>query len=371
MRLSPRHLDRVREIAKRYGYEPMMWEDMFFRLAVGGYYRNETVEFPAEVLQKVPQDVTMVYWDYYGDSAEYYDNMIRSSKNLSDNVWFAGGAWIWGGYAPHSRLSIRRNALAIPACIRAGIRNAFFTMWGDNGGECPYFSALPALMHAAATAEGMTEEQYAGDIPRRQPARTTTPLWSSTFQTIFSGRGRWSAPRTTAKTVSITIPSLGFCRPQRRGCGAAAFIRSMRQDCTGARRKAEASDICSRPWRISAMRWRSNFPFPKRRRALYASGDKEGLRTLAENEYSEFLARLDRFYKAYRTQWYKVNKTYGFEVQDARLGGLMQRVKSCRERLLAYCDGAVSVIEELAEPVLPNDGGNVPFWKDMITANVI
>ena len=67
----------------------------------------------------------------------------------------------------------------------------------------------------------------------------------------------------------------------------------------------------------------------------------------------------------------RLNKTYGFEIQDARLGGLMQRVKSCRERLLAFCDGEIDGIEELSEAVLPNDGGNVPYWREMVTACVV
>ena len=83
------------------------------------------------------------------------------------------------------------------------------------------------------------------------------------------------------------------------------------------------------------------------------------------------MSRLDAFYQAFRTQWYTVNKTYGFEIQDARLGGLMQRIKSCRERLLAFCDGDIDKIEELSEPVLPNDGGNVPYWHEMFTACVV
>ena len=32
-------------------------------------------------------------------------------------------------------------------------------MWGDDGGECPPFAVLPALMNAAASAEGMSEEE--------------------------------------------------------------------------------------------------------------------------------------------------------------------------------------------------------------------
>ena len=105
------------------------------------------------------------------------------------------------------------------------------------------------------------------------------------------------------------------------------------------------------------------FLSPERTRALYAAGDKEALRALAEGDYAEFLSRLERFYAAFRKQWYTVNKTYGFEIQDIRLGGLMQRTKSCRERLLEYARGDISEIAELAEEALPYPDGNVPYKR--------
>ena len=77
------------------------------------------------------------------------------------------------------------------------------------------------------------------------------------------------------------------------------------------------------------------------------------------------------FYETFRTQWYTVNKTYGFEIQDLRLGGLILRMESCRERLLDYCDGKINKIEELEEPVMFNDSGIINSWARMITANTI
>ena len=82
-----RHLHDVCRMAKQFGYEPIMWEDMFFRLAHGEYFSDHVVDFSEEIKKKIPSDITMVYWDYYGNSAEYYENMIRSSKNLSDKVF--------------------------------------------------------------------------------------------------------------------------------------------------------------------------------------------------------------------------------------------------------------------------------------------
>ena len=113
------------------------------------------------------------------------------------------------------------------------------------------------------------------------------------------------------------------------------------------------------------------FDLGKRVRAAYAETDKETLKKLAENDFPECIKRMRIFYETFRTQWYTVNKTYGFEIQDLRLGGLILRMESCRERLLDYCDGKIDKIEELEEPVMFNDSGIINSWARMITANVI
>ena len=110
------------------------------------------------------------------------------------------------------------------------------------------------------------------------------------------------------------------------------------------------------------------FDLGKRTRNAYSRGDKEALRALAENDYTVFLEKLESFYEAFRNQWTAINKPYGFETHDARLGGLMLRTKNCRRRLLDYCNGAVDSIPELHEEVLVHDGGNIGGWSNIITA---
>ena len=107
-----------------------------------------------------------------------------------------------------------------------------------------------------------------------------------------------------------------------------------------------------------------------RTRSLYAAGDKEGLRALAEQDYTKTIALLETFYEAYRKQWYNFNKTYGFEVQDSRLGGLERRLRNCKEQLIAYANGEIETIEELNEEVIPMRDGNFPYWHQIISANV-
>ena len=368
-----RHLNRVCEIARKYGYEPMMWSDMFFRLGnKGEYYVDEPLQFSKEITDKVPSDCTMVYWDYYSNAATRYDAMLESHKNLSDKVWFAGGSWVWGGFAPHSRYSNVRNALAIPACIRHGVRNAFLTMWGDNGGECPYASALAGLMYAAALAEEMDEaemkakfkeitgEDYDAflelDLPNYIFGENTTVgtanysknrLYDDPFLAMFID----NANSKNADAAIYTEYAARLHENAKKGNSEyACLFESMACLC----------DVLS-----------VKFDLGVRTRVLYAAGDKEGLRALAEQDYTKALALLESFYTAYRKQWYTFNKTYGFEVQDTRLGGLERRLKNCREQLIAYANGEIETIEELNEEVIPLRDGNFPYWNLIVSANIM
>lgn len=110
---------------------------------------------------------------------------------------------------------------------------------------------------------------------------------------------------------------------------------------------------------------------------VYRAGDKTALRAML-TELDETLVRLERFHDAYQAQWMQENKPHGFDVQDIRLGGLMQRVKTCRARLEDYCGGRLDRLEELeaaqldffdhgkrcAEPVATH-------WGQIATANIV
>lgn len=51
------------------------------------------------------------------------------------------------------------------------------------------------------------------------------------------------------------------------------------------------------------------------------------------------------------------NKSFGWEIQDARLGGVMLRIRSCKERLEEYISGKIPAVEELDEDILPYVNG--------------
>ena len=114
-----------------------------------------------------------------------------------------------------------------------------------------------------------------------------------------------------------------------------------------------------------------------RTHAAYRSRDPELLRALIA-DYEALDGKLRSFHAALRRQWLRDNKPFGFEVQDIRLGGLMQRVISCRERLTDLLEGRIGRIEELEEEQLEyragRDGQPAPVfnvWKEIVSPSVV
>ena len=54
-----RHLNRVVEIAGKYGFRIHMWSDMFFRLANHGEYWGKNIRVPENIREKVPEEVEL------------------------------------------------------------------------------------------------------------------------------------------------------------------------------------------------------------------------------------------------------------------------------------------------------------------------
>lgn len=364
-----RHLSRVCEIAKKYGYETLMWEDMFFRLVKSGDYRTgEDVDFPKEIKEKIPENCSMVYWDYYAESSDIYRAMCKNSQKLTDDVWFAGGAWCWGGFTPHNKLSIRRNALALPACEEMGIKNVLITMWGDDGGECPPYAVLPALMHAAAVAEGMSDDEMKAKFAAITGVAYDDALALDTANYVYGdGVGVGSSNFSKNRLYSDLLQGIVDKNNEHPVDPAIFKEKAARLYKAGENATGEfALVFASQAALCEALAVK--FDLGEKTRAAYAKKDKEALRALADGEYIAFSEKLEAFYEAFRAQWLGINKPQGLEMHDARLGGLMLRAKSCRRALLDYCNKATDSIPELEEEILVHDGGNIGGWKRIITA---
>ncbi len=345
-----RHLDRVCRLAEKYGYEPLMWSDMFFRPWNGGEYTIPQAKIPKEYIEALPASVIPVYWDYYQTAEQKYSDMIVNHRQLSSKTWFAGGVYSWYGMIPHNKFTLQAMIPAIDACKKHRIRNVFFTMWGDDGAECSHFSQLPALFYLAEYAKGNTDEEKI-----KAKFQSFSGIAFDEFMTIdcpnevvpYEGK-----PRNPSKYMLYADcfnDFLDYTVKEGAGVRYKDFAAALHATAKKSRRYGYIFDSAAKLCDVLAVKYELGI---KTRRA-YEAGDKEALRALAESEYKTVLRLIEVYAEAFEKQWMTDNKPHGFDVQDMRLGGLLRRLQSCRRRLLAYANGKLERIEELEQELLP------------------
>ena len=368
--IMKRHLAKVCDIVRKYDLQPMIWSDMFFRsISKNNKYYQPKQEMPEEVKSAVPSDVIPVYWDYYQDNEQAYDDMLYNHEQISDKTWFAGGAWTWRGFLPINDFSILSMRHAMDACRKHGVKNIFFTMWGDDGGECSRYATMPTLYYLAEYLRGNTDE----DKIRRSFKR----LFGAEFDAFMSLDN-------LNKLLKNHVPKMDAAPKMLMYNDYFCGVNDIRLLPDGAQKVAETAALwhgyakAHRKWAYlfdSAAKLADvlaiKYDLGLRTRAAYQAGDKEALRRLATEDYAKLVRLIDRFALAFEKQWNIENKPTGFEVQDIRLGGLIRRTDSCRRRLLDYVNGKIDAIPELElvllEGVTPSGASNT--YGKMVTAN--
>lgn len=337
------HLNRVSKIAEKYDYQLLMWGDMFYKLTGDG--NSEIAEFDTSLKEKIPKNVTLVYWDYYSKDKVHYDERIENYQKLQP-VWFAGGTWTWTGFAPHLTYSRNISEVALQSCKEHGVKSYFTTMWGDDGGECSRFSVLPELYRLSQAARGVNDMDEV----------------KSGFYKMF---GIEYDDFMLAELTDTPNMDGDYFNPDKYMLYNDCFTGSLDSTVNGteAARYAVCAEklkkMCTVPtygilfetlYRLCRL-LEVKYELGTKTRKLYMEGERGELLELVPL-YDENIVRLEDFYKAYEKQWMWENKPHGFDVMDIRLGGLLKRLLHAKQRIIQYAKGEIERIEELEEPVL-------------------
>lgn len=373
--IMKRHLDRVCSLAEKYGYEPMMWSDMFFSTITNHTYYTGKTTIPEEWVSALPENVTPIYWDYYQTKQENFENMLDNHLQLSDKTWFAGGIWGWTGMIPHNHFSIRSMKLAIDACRKYKTKNIFFCMWGDDGAECSHFAQLPALHYLAMYAKGVTdEEKIKAKFKSLVGIDYDDFISIDDVNNIIGYENNDGAPRNPSKHFMLCDTFNGhydYC--VKDGCSAscADTAEKLHEVAKQSRKYGYVFESAACMADVLAVKYELGV---KVRRA-YREGNREELQCLADNEYAILPSLIKKYQAAFEKQWMRDNKSYGFDVQEIRLAGVRARVESCRRRLYDYLNGKIDRIDELETELLPYGAREKSLLENgadrMMTSNVL
>lgn len=367
------HLTKVSEIAEKYGFKPMLWGDMFYRLLSKGEYYEADKKFDESVIESLPKNVELVYWDYYSTETEHYDKMFTSYGQFDNEIRFASGVWKFSGWVPHNTYALHTIDACMPAVHKHHIKRIMTTGWGDDGAECSTFSCLPTLAYFSLKALGKTQSEIEKEFFALTGYALETFMKVDELHTAFS-ESPTKQPITFTKNALYNDLFLGYLDKLHKGVHQERFQEIIAS--LASVQKGEYSYIFETLLGLGKT-LDKKYDLGIKIRGAYERGDKKALKQ-AVKEIDKALVELNQFYVSFRAQWYKENKPQGFEVQDIRFGGLILRLKNCRKTLKDYLAGKVDKIPELEETLLEEAFGsctisnfNVNGWYVNTTANVI
>ena len=364
-----RHLKKVLEIAAKYGFECMMWSDMFIRIANGGEYYGKKIDVTEAAINSVPGGVNLIYWDYYHTAKSEYDKMIAAHKKLvsPERVWFAGGAWTWKGFAPNNAFTRKSMKPAMQSCRENGVQNVFITLWGDDGKECSYFSVLPSLYYIKKIYDGENDISAIKQGFKQITGADYDAVCALELPDCVQSGNKVGFPPNPCKYMLYSDPFSGFLDYTVKAGVNAEFASVSRKLARKAKEGGEFKyifDCLKSLCDVLALKAELGVKL----RAAYKSGNKEELSALVK-DMKKIEKRLDIFFAAFKTLWYTDNKPQGFEIQEVRLGGLMRRIKTCRETVEAYLKGEINEIPELSQEILSYGEKGVPVCFNAYARN--
>ena len=369
-----KHLNKVVKIAEGYGFECLCWSDMLFSMnELQDYYRPDAIK-EVKNLDKIPENLSLIYWDYYHDDKQVYDKMIASHRLMKRNLWVASGVWTWGSYAPFLKSGFKTVTPAVQSAKEAGVKNFIVCLW-HNGAECPMFAALPGLLHAAELSRG-NEDMNAIKAKFKEIVGVDFDRFLELDKPNEVSKGRlFDNP---ARYMLYNDLFLGiFDKTVTLGDGEPylTYAKELAPKETDGKFKdifALESELCYVLY--------NKYELGVRTRLAYQAGDKATLKELCDNQYAQGILHLEKFHECVKKWWFTDNKGYGFEVIDTRLGGVTRRFKTCKERLEKYIEGELDKIEELEEDIQDYEvfgrlmnGSKTSYglWRATITANNI
>ena len=363
------HVAKVLEICDKYGVKTEMWGDMYIRMAYGAYERGPmTFDKSEEVRKSMPQNVKIHYWDYYSTEKDHYVNFIEKFQKITDNIVFDGGVWDYIGYNVNNAYSIKITKAAFEACVEKGIKEATVTIWGgDSVNESPLWATMPTLVAASEFAHGnhdmdkikarfkelmgidfdafMLLEKVDGLKPRDLNNEMCSPTKYLLYNDVFAGMYDSTIDQSERHIFTDVAKALN------------PYVNDPKWGYIFRKTKALAE----------VMEYK--FDLGVRTRKAYSEGDKKQLKYLANTVYPLVIKRIKKFYKAQREYWYLENMQNGFEVEDVRFGGLIQRLENCRALLKEYCAGKIERLAELEQKIVDYIDGSDTYTQGAFMEN--
>ena len=348
------HLKRVTDIATDLSLTPIIYGDVIYAVATGNQYAaaGET-KIPEDVKKRLPKDLVLTYWNYYDYDYNLYKKMLESYKSLTGKAIFWGGIWTWFGLAPDNKMTIDTTNPALKACKDTGIRTAIGSSWADDGCECNHFFGAHGLMYFAEHMYNyeVDEVKFKERFEYITKASFDAFIDMSYFHNDFDKFDdyKFYGSRFFGKRFVFADLLIGLLDEDLR-------TKPMYEHYKNLEERFKTYLNTESPWnemyiyilKLIEIARKKCFVLENLKNA-YDNKNNEFLKDCVFKYIPELIADFKSLEAIHKKQWMATYKPFGFEVLDIRYGGVIQRLKSSLERIKAYVDGEIQVIEELEE----------------------
>lgn len=346
--IMKRHLEDVLRICQTYKVHPIIWDDMFFSNYGGNGLTKDTI----------PEAVNLMYWDYYNNTQDKYEENLMKRKKIKREVMFAGGAWRWIGYAPHHSKTYVTTTAALMACKKAGVEEVIVTAWGDDGSEAPMSTSFFGTVLFAE--HGYNEEVDIEHFKERLKFCTGISYEHFMKQEEFD-----ILPEVECCEATVTPSKYMFYEDPL--CSMFTYhTKEIKQDLTKHYEELEQyfkqaalgetnlqykaiDEVYENFAKVLGMKWNLGINLLE----AYKQQDKDKLKHIIQNQIEPLIIEFEVFGEKRFKEWQMTSKSFGYDALDIRIGGIIQRLKRTKNVVNDYIDGKIDRIFELEEVRLP------------------
>lgn len=346
------HLNRVNELCIKYNLEPMIWSDMYFRMKSK---ENKYFDIPLNEdlydIPKPPENMSLVYWDYYHIDSNFYSQYLRMHKQLCNKVWFASGGWTWNGISPNYTKAINTIKAGLDACKERNIRDVICTFWQDDGAETPMFTSVLPIIYSA-------ESGYNKNVDIDKLKAKFLFVVGVEYDKFMLLDKLDNVPGTIEKS-NVDNPSkyllyqdlmLGLFDEQIRGLNLSKYYKRLKleiKDCIDD--SQNEYNLVINLYCILAELLEYKCELGIRIYDAYHKDDKNSLFNIADKDIDKCIELVVKLRELRENIWYNESKIQGFECIDMRMGALIQRLITARRRILLYLNNKIEKLYELEE----------------------
>lgn len=356
-----RHLRRVVEISRKYGYTCEIWHDMLIET-------DNTRVTSADVRATLPEDVTVWYWDYWEKDENALRDKIDNMTKYADKLGYAGTAFKCGSMTSLNTFSMARLLPQMRISEEKGLGSFMVTLWSDNGAWVNNYSVLPSLFACAEYARGAWDGEgapdrerfraltggdydalmsldYLDDPFRRCPAdwHGNRSFWIMLTDVLNGGWDLMLDPDTPAAYRGLSAEYGALAASDEAGEYAHLF------------RSAQAFAL--------VLSYKSTLGVELRR--AYKVKDKDALGGCLLR-LAVLRQALADYIPVYEDAWNRDNMPYGLELDQLFLGGQAARLAYVERRVRAFIDRDEPITEldtETVRPDLPPCVNDESFWN--------